>query len=41
MTFLRFEGAEEFFPGRSGGVFRICEEYFVILKGLVGDWLRK
>ena len=41
MTFLRFEGAEEFFPGRSGGVFRLCEEYFVVLKGLVESWLRK
>ena len=41
MTFLRFEGAEEYFPGRSGGVFRLCEEYFVVLKGVVGNWLRK
>jgi len=41
MTFLRFDGAEEFFPGGSGGVFRLCEQYFVILKGLVGAWLRK
>ena len=41
MTFLRFEGADQFFPGRSGGVFRLCEEYFVVLKSLVGEWLRK
>lgn len=41
MTFLRFVGAEEFFPGGSGGVFRLCEQYFIVLKDLVGAWLRK
>lgn len=41
MTFLQFEGAEKFFPGGSGGVFRLCEQYFAVLKELVGNWLRK
>ena len=41
MTFLRFDGIEEFIPGSSGGVFRLCEEYFVVLKTLVGEWLAK
>jgi len=41
MTLLRFDGIEEFIPGSSGGVFRLCEEYFLLLKSLVGDWLAK
>lgn len=41
MTFLQFAGAEEYFPGRSGGVFLLCEEYFLILRQLVHDWLSK
>lgn len=41
MTFLRFDGIEEFIPGSSGGVFRLCEEYFVVLKTLVDEWLAK
>lgn len=41
MTFLRFDGIEEFIPGSSGGVFRLCEEYFLLLKTLVGEWLAK
>jgi len=38
MTFLQFDGVEEFIPGSSGGVFRMCEDYFVILKELVTQW---
>lgn len=41
MTFLRFDGIEKFIPGSSGGVFRLCEEYFLLLKSLVGEWLAK
>ncbi|MDI1361519.1 hypothetical protein [Methylotenera sp.] len=39
MTFLRFEGIEEFIPNSSGGVFRLCEEYYILLKSLVDEWL--
>ena len=39
MTFFQFDGAEEFFLGGSGGVFRLCEEYFLILRQLVNDWV--
>ena len=41
MTFWRFDGVEEFIPGSSGGVFRLCEQYFIILRGLVAEWMRK
>ena len=41
MTFMRFDGIEEFIPSSSGGVFRLCEEYFVVLNTLVGEWLAK
>ena len=38
MTFLKFDGVEKFIPGSSGGVFNMCEEYFLILKELVTQW---
>lgn len=41
IAFLQFEGAEAFFPEGSGGVFRLCEEYFLILRQLVNDWVLK
>ena len=41
MTIVRFEGAEKFFPGGSHNVFQLCEQYFIVLKELVGAWLRK
>ena len=41
MSFLRFDGAEKYFPGGSGNVFRLCEQYFLVVKGLVGNWLKK
>lgn len=39
ISFLRFDGIEEFIPGSSGGVFRLCNEYFALLKTLVDEWL--
>jgi len=39
MTVLQFEGVDKFIQGSSGNVFRMCEEYFVILKQLVHQWL--
>ncbi len=39
MTVLSFEGVGEFIPGSSGNVFRLCEEYFILLKYLVHEWL--
>lgn len=36
-----FDDIELFLPGNSGNVFRICEEYFLILKQLVHVWLEK
>src|SRR3989338_1277242 len=41
MTFWQFEGIDKFIPGDSGGVFRLCEQYFLILKRLVGDLLNR
>lgn len=41
MTFWQFEGVQDFIPGDSGGVFRLCEQYFVILRWLVTEWLKK
>ena len=41
MTFWQFDGVDHFIPGSSGGVFRLCEEYFVLLRGLVIEWIRK
>jgi hypothetical protein len=38
---LRFEGVEEVIPGDSGNVFRLCEQYFLLLKGLVAEWRAK
>lgn len=39
MTVLLFDGVDECIPGSSGNVFRLCEEYFIKLKQLVGAWL--
>lgn len=41
MTFWQFDGVVEFIPGSSGGVFRLCEEYFKILRWLVMEWIKK
>jgi hypothetical protein len=37
----RFDGVEEYLPGHSGNIFRLCEDYFVTLKDLVKRWLAK
>jgi hypothetical protein len=39
MTVWVFDNANEYLPGRSGNVFRLCEQYFLILKDLVHQWL--
>jgi hypothetical protein len=41
MTFWQFDGVGDFIPGSSGGVFRLCEQYFMILRRLVIEWLKK
>jgi hypothetical protein len=41
MTFWQFDGIDDFIPGSSGGVFRLCEQYFMILRWLVIKWLKK
>ena len=41
ITFWRFDGVEEFIPGSSGSVFRLCEEHFKVLRWLVIEWLKK
>ena len=41
MTFWQFEGVDDFMPGSSGGVFRLCEQYFMILRWLVTEWAKK
>lgn len=37
----RFDGVDGYLPGHSGNVFRLCEDYFVLLKALVKRWLAK
>jgi len=34
-----FDGIEEFIPGDSGNVLRLCDQHFFILKPLVHAWL--
>ena len=41
MTVYVFDNFDEYMPGRSGNVFRLCEQYFVILKTLVHEWLNQ
>ena len=41
VTLLRFEGVEDYLPGDSGGVFRLCEQCFLFLRMVVKYWLRK
>ncbi len=36
-----FGGVQEFIPGDAGNVPRLCEQYFLLLKWLVQEWLRK
>jgi hypothetical protein len=41
MVVWQFEDMENFIPGSSGNVFRLCEEYFRILRSLVEEWCKK
>jgi len=41
ISFLRFEDVDKYIPGNSGGVFNLCEEYFLVLKSLVAEWSAK
>jgi hypothetical protein len=34
-----FEGVKDFIPSDNGNVLRLCEQYFLILKWLVQEWL--
>lgn len=36
-----FENVGTYLPGDTGNVFRLCEQYFGILKSLVHGWLRE
>lgn len=38
-TMWKFEGIEKYILGDSGGLFRLCEEYYKILRDLVNEWL--
>jgi hypothetical protein len=38
-TIWLFIEAKEYMPNRSGGVIKLCEEYFLILNELVNKWL--
>ena len=40
-TIHTFEGVDEYLPGHNGNMYVLCEQYFIKLKGLVKDWLRK
>lgn len=39
MTVWVFDNINEYMPGKSGNVFNLCEQYFLILKNLVHLWL--
>ena len=41
MTVWLFDNADEYMPGKSGNVFNLCEQYFLILKNLVHQWLNQ
>jgi len=41
MTVWLFDNADEYMPGKSGNVFNLCEQYFLILKNLVNQWLNQ
>ena len=34
-----FDGIEDYIPGDTGNVLRLCEQYFLILQWLVQEWL--
>jgi hypothetical protein len=39
MTVWVFDNVNEYMPGKSSIVFNLCEQYFLILKNLVHQWL--
>lgn len=39
MTVWTFDNVNEYMPGKSGNVFNLCEQYFLILRTLVHEWL--
>jgi hypothetical protein len=39
--YWEFVEAKAMLPDRSANVFRLCEDYFVVLKGLVHAWLAR
>ena len=41
MTIYEFEGVDKYLPDHNGDMYVLCEQYFIKLKGLVKDWLRK
>jgi hypothetical protein len=41
MSMWVFDDFGKFRPGDNGNVFRLCEEYFIIIKQLVHDWLEE
>ncbi len=39
VTFYRFEEVRDYLPhDRSGGVFRLCEQYPAMLRDLLSEW---
>ena len=41
ITVWVFDNVEEFLPGDTGNVLRLCETYFVGLKWLVQEWVKE
>lgn len=41
MSVWRFDDIADYIPNDSGNVFRLCEQYFLILKVFVAEWLKK
>lgn len=41
MTIYEFEGVDKYLPDHNGDMYVLCEQYFIKLKGLVKDWVRK
>lgn len=36
-----FSEIEDFMPGDTGNVFRLCEDYYLLLKWLIEEWFRE
>jgi hypothetical protein len=41
ITVLKFDGINDYLPGDSGNVFRLCRQYLAILDSLVAEWLKE